>query len=111
MAITRSAKKLVQSALSTSASAKYTSPANTKTQVTEIWLANTNTTTARKVTLYAHGVAAGNTILQDLEITAKGTVILDNCKIVLEATEVLAAKQDAGTDVILTAYGIQEVVP
>jgi len=108
MAVTRSAKKLAQSALGTEAAAVYTSPANTVTQVTEIWLANTNTTTARKVAIYAHGTAAGNTLIPELEIPAKGTKIV-NAKIVLAAAEVFSAKQDTGTDVIITAYGVQEV--
>lgn len=105
----RSAKKLAQTALSNSMVARYTSPASTKTQITEIWLTNTNTTTARTVTLRAHGTASANTLLQEISIGAKETVIIDGCKIVLEATEGLAASQDAGTDIILTAYGIQEV--
>ena len=105
----RSAKKLAQTALSTTMAARYTSPAGTVTQVTEIWLTNTNTTTVRTVTLRAHGTAAGNTLADRIEIPARDTAIIDGCKIVLEAGDVLAASQDAGTDVILTAYGIQEV--
>ena len=101
-------KRLAQTALSTTATAHYTAPASTTTQITEIWLTNTNTTTVRKVALYAHGTAAANTIVHELEIPAKGTNILDGCKIVLTAAQVLAAKQDVGTDVILTAYGIEE---
>lgn len=109
MAVTRTPKKLAQTALNTSSTAVYTTPASTKTQVTEIYLANTNTTTARTVTLYAHGTADANRIVVAYEIAAKGTVILEDKKILLSATEVLAAKQDTGTDVILTAYGVEEV--
>jgi len=103
-------KRLAQVALSTTATARYTCPASTIAQITEIWLANTNTTTVRKVSLYAHGTATTNTLIHEIEIPAKGTVIIDNAKIVLTASQVLAAKQDVGTDVILTAYGIEEAV-
>ena len=109
MTVTRSAKKIVQVALGTEATAVYTSPVNTVTQITEIWLANTNTTTTRKVSLYAHGTASENTIIPELQILAKGTKIITDARIILAAAEVLAAKQDIGTDVILTAYGVLEV--
>jgi len=110
MAITRTAKKLVQSALSNAVTAKYTTPASTTTQVTEIWFANTNTTTARKVKLLAHGlVDPGNVLIPEIMIAAKGVEIIDGSKIALATTEVLAASQDAGTDVIMTAYGVEEV--
>ena len=109
MPVTRTPKKLAQTALSTTVTARYTAPAATVTQITEIWLANTNTTTARTVALYAHGTAANNTLIQAIKIPANGTKGIDGSKIVLAAGEVLAGKQDAGTDVILTAYGIEEV--
>jgi hypothetical protein len=109
VAVTRRGKKLAQTALSSAVTARYTSPANTATQVTEIYLTNTNTTTARKAGLYAHGTAGTNVLIPEIEIAANGAEVLSNLKIWLEAGEVLAAKQDDGTDVIMTAYGIQEV--
>ena len=109
MPVTRTPKKLAQTALSTTVTARYTAPAATVTQITEIWLANTNTTTVRMVTLRAHGTGTGNTLADRIEIPARSTVIIDGCKIVLSASEVLAASQDVGTDAILTAYGIEEV--
>ena len=102
--------RLAQIALSATIAAVYTTPASRRTQITEIWLANNNTTTARRVTLRAHGTVETNTILPSIEIAANGTQIIDGSKIVLAAGEVFAALQDVGTDVILTAYGVEEVV-
>lgn len=106
----RTPKKLFQGTLSTTLTTRYTTPANTRTQITEIWIANTNTTTERKVTINAHGTATANILHPSLSVSANGTTVLDNCKIVLTATEVLALKQDTGTDVIVTVYGIEEVI-
>ena len=102
--------RLAQIALSATIAAVYTTPASRRTQITEIWLANTNTTTARRVTLRTHGTVVANTIIPSIEIAANGAQIIDGSKIVLTAGQVLAALQDAGTDVILTAYGVEEVV-
>ena len=102
--------RLAQTALSATVAAVYTTPASRRTQITEIWLANTNTTTARRVTLRAHGTAATNNLISSIEIAANGTQIISDSKIVLAAAQVLSAMQDVGTDVILTAYGVEEVV-
>lgn len=102
-------KKLCQSVIATSMAAVYTVPASTITQVTEIWITNTNVTTARVVSLAVHGTAAGNTILAPLSLAANETKVISNCRIVLSATEPLAAKVDAGSDVNIAAYGIEEV--
>jgi hypothetical protein len=106
MAVT--AKKLCQSALSNSTTTMYTAPALTTTQVTEIWLANTNTTTTRKVTLYAHGTGTANVLLPAVAIPANGFISVSDAKIVLAAAQTISAKQDTGTDVTLTAYGVEE---
>ena len=103
-------KKLFQGALSTVATAAYTAPANTRTQVTEIWIANTNTTTIRNVTVFAHGLATANTLIPLSPIAANGLQMLDGTKIVLTATETVGFKQDVGTDVIVTIYGIEEAL-
>lgn len=103
-------KKLFQGALSTALLTRYTTPAGVRTQVTEIWIANTNTATERKVTINAHGTAVANTLHPALPVSANGTVVLDNCKIVLNASEVLALKQDVGADVVVTVYGIEEAI-
>lgn len=101
---------LVQAALSSVAAAVYTTPANTRTQITEIWLANNNPTTARRVTVRAHGAAAANNLLPVLEIAANGAQIIGDSKIVLAAGAVFVALQDVGADVILTAYGVEEAI-
>jgi len=106
--ITRTPKKLSQSALSSSATAYYTTPSFTETQITEIWLKNNNITTTRTVTVYAHGLTDSN-ILFTLSISANGSALISNSRIVLATTEVLGAKIDTGTDVIMTTYGIEEV--
>ena len=97
-------KKLFQGALSNSAGAKFTNTNGKTAQVCEIYLVNTGTV-ARTVTLYAHGTAAANTIAV-LSIDAGGCVILQDLKIILTGTEVLAAKQDTGTDVIMIGLSI-----
>ena len=102
----RTANKLAQVTLSTTATALYTTEVFTTTQVTEIWMANTNTTTERTVTLYAHGLATTN-IISTIIIPASSAAPISNARIVLNYGEVLGAKVDTGTDVTLTAYGIK----
>jgi len=103
-------KKLFQGAISTIATDVYTAPADTRTQVTEIWIANINTTTIRNVTLYAHGLLVANTLIPISPISANGLQMLDSTKIVLTAAETIGFKQDVGTDVIVTIYGIEEAL-
>lgn len=104
----RTAKRLLQTALSTTAAAVYTAPASTNAQVTEIYLANTGTT-ARTVTLYANGTATTNSIVTGLIINGSASSILQDLKIVIPTGTILAAKQDSGTDIIMTAFGVEEV--
>lgn len=101
------AKKLFQGALSNALQARYTAPASTQGQVTEIWLANNNTTTARTIQVAAHGSAAANMLIYEMSLAANESKII-NAHIVLEAAEALYAKQDTGTDVTMTAYGTEE---
>ena len=103
------AKRLCQVALSPSASVLYTAPAGNTTQVTEIYLAN-NGSAPRIVTILAHGVANQNRVLRGIPVDADGSTIIGDTKITLAAGETFAANQDAGTDVVLTAYGVEEVV-
>lgn len=105
--ITRTPKKILQSALSTTATFYYTPPANGNTQITEIWISNTGTNT-RLVTLYAHGLTTNNTI-STISLTSGGSALISNAKIILLANEVFGAKQDVGTDIVVTAYGIEEI--
>ena len=103
-------KKLFQSALSTSVTGKYTCPANNRAQVVEIYLDNQNTTTVRYVSIYAHGTAAGNRLVNKIKLKAATTKGIADAKIVLAAGEVLAMVQDVGADVIATGYGYEEVI-
>lgn len=106
----RTPKKLGQSALNTTAVSVVTNQsASYRVQVTQLFITNTNTTTQRTVTLYAHGTATSNTLSQEIVLPAKASVIIDT-KIVLIGTETVSAKQDTGTDVIITAYGIEEQI-
>jgi len=105
----RVSKKLSQSALTSSLVAQVTGAADQLTQVTGIWLANNNTTTTRYVTLSAYGTAAANIISTKIELPANGTVII-NDPIILTAGQILYAKQDTGTDVTMTTFGIEEAL-
>ena len=105
----RTAKKLSQGALSSTLAAQVTGAADTLTQVTGIYLANTNTTTTRYVTLTAYGTATANTLVFKMELTANASVII-NDPIILTAAQVLYAKQDTGTDVVMTTFGIEEAL-
>jgi len=101
------AKRLAQSALSTIVTSRYTAPASTTAQVTEIWLANTGLTD-RIVSLYQGGTAVANMIANGINVPSGGSVCLSDCKIVVTASQTLAAKQDVGTDITLTLYGVEE---
>jgi hypothetical protein len=105
----RTAKKLSQSGLTSSHIAQVTGAADTITQVTTVFLANNNTTTTRYVALAAHGSAAGNVLFPNIELAAKAGVAI-TVPVVLAAGEILYAKQDTGTDVTMTAYGIEEAL-
>ena len=103
-------KKLYQGYLSNVITTVYTVPANTRTQVVDIHVVNQNTTTDRKINIYTHGIATGNQINRNTPVTKDiGVCIADN-KIILNAGEVIAFSQDAGTDVLVTIYGIEEVI-
>lgn len=108
----RTPKKIGQTALATTNTAIVTGVTAGRTQITNLWLTNTNTTTIRRVKLMAHGTTVTNTLVYEIEIPAKGTKIFtkDELAIVLTGnTDILYGSQDVGTDVIATAYGIEEV--
>lgn len=102
-------RRLCQVVLTTTPATLYTVPASTRTQITEIWLAN-NSATTRFVTLRAPANLANSNHLPRLEIVANGVQIVSNSKIVLTVAELLVAFQDTGNDVVLTAYGVEEVI-
>lgn len=104
----RTAKRLVQSALSTTVTNRVTASGTAIVQVTEIYLANTGTT-ERKIDIHHGGTAATNAIMRSISVPAGGCTILQDLKIVVTSAQALAAKQDTGTDVIMTAFGIEEV--
>ncbi len=103
-------KKLFQDAISATVTAKYTCPASNRAQVIEIYLDNQNTTTVRYVSIYAHGTAAGNRLVNNIKLNANQSKCVSDAKIILAAGEVLAMVQDVGTDVVATGYGYEEVI-
>lgn len=106
----RTALKLAQLALSTTITARYTAPMipATTAQVTEIYLVN-NSATDRTVDIFQGGIATTNRIMRGVTVPAGGCIILQDLKIVVAAGQNLAASQNTGTDVTMTAYGIEEV--
>ena len=106
----RTPKKVGQVALNVSGSVvTIATGAAIRTQITEIWLANTGAS-ARTATLLAHGtgILAANTILPATALAVGEVKIISDCKIVLAPGETLRGYQNAGTDVTVTAYGIEE---
>jgi hypothetical protein len=85
--------------------------ANFRTQMTGIWLCNTGAT-ARVVSLFKNGTVAANQIGGSISLAAGASVIigLDGKPLVFTGTQLLAAKQDLGTDVNIAAYGIVEQI-
>lgn len=104
----RQARRLAQTALSGTAAAVYTAPASTTAQITEVYFANTGTA-SRTLTLYVNGTATTNTIVVGLAVAGTATQILSESKIVIPPSTIFAAKQDTGTDIICTVFGIEEV--
>lgn len=100
------AKKLFQGVLSNAVTARFTNTNGKTSYVSEIWLANTGTT-ARTVTIYAHGASATN-LIATVPVPASGFAVLQALKIILTGTEVLAAAQDSGTDITMSIYGGDE---
>lgn len=103
----RTAKLLAQGALSTTITAHYTAPASTTAQITEIYFANTGATT-RTISVYAGGTYSTNSVIVGLSVTGTSSIIIQDTKIVLATTKVLAVKQDVGTDIICTIFGVEE---
>lgn len=103
----RLAKRLAQSALSSSTVTLYTAPASTTAQVTEVYFANTGTA-SRSLTVFVNGTYSTNTVIVGLAVNGTSSVIVQDIKIVLPAASIIAAKQDAGTDVICTIFGVEE---
>jgi hypothetical protein len=103
-------KKIKQVQLGSTLVVLYTTPNNMRTQVTEIWIDNQNTSTQRLVDLHAHGTANTNRLAHRLPIAADTNRTISDCKIVLDPNDVLAMKQDTGSDVVVTIYGYEEQI-
>lgn len=103
-------KKLFQGALSTVVTALYTVPVNYRAQIIEIWADNQSTTTDRLIDIHAHGTATTNRLNHKIPVTKDTGITISDNKIVLAVGEVLAMKQDTGTDVIVTIYGYEEQI-
>jgi len=82
----RTPKKLAHTYLTTSLASVYTVPASTRTQVTEIWLTNTDPKTTRNVTITAGTLAAKNAIGCKVAVAPADTVIISDAKVVLVST-------------------------
>jgi len=112
--MTVTAKKLGQTSLNVTANVVTltTGRSGGHSEVSSIYLTNTNATTQRTVTLLAHGAgtAVVNELFHAIDIPAKGTKLLQlsNSPIILPDGETLRAYQDIGTDVTATIYGIEE---
>lgn len=103
-------KKLAQVYLGTTVAAVYTTPANMRTQIAEVWIDNQNATTQRLIDIHAHGTAIGNRLSHKIPVAADTGITLSDNKIFLNSSEVLALKQDVGTDVLVTVYGYEEQI-
>ena len=108
MATIRTPIKLAQQYISDTQQQVYTSPQNTTTQIVEIWLANTDSLNDINVKLYAHGTTDQNLILPNIDIEMNGTVVISDCKIILEQQEFLAAEQDIQAKIVITQYGVTQ---
>ena len=97
-------KKLFQQQLGTGTNTLYTTPTGYRTQITEMWVSNT-TTDPISFTLKAHGDLEGNILLNEVEV--EENLNIDGMKVVLDDSEVVYGE---GTDLIVTAYGIEEEV-
>lgn len=103
----RIAKRLAQTALSTTTAAIYTAPASTTAQITEVFICNTGTT-ARTVNFTTGGTFSTNSIIIGLAVSGTASVILEDKKIVVPASAIFGGFQSAGTDIIVTVFGIEE---
>ena len=96
-------------ALGTSATSVFTNGgASYRTQTTQIYLCNTGSS-QRTITIYKNGTATTNQILNSIILPANTSTILSNV-LVTTGTQIIAAKQDVGTDVNIAIYGIVEQI-
>lgn len=103
----RQARRLAQTALSTTTAAIYTCPSSTTAQITEVFIANTGTT-ARTVNFTVNGTFSTNSVIIGLQVGGTASVILEDKKMVITANTIFGGRQDTGTDIIVTVFGIEE---
>lgn len=97
-------------ALGTTAVAVYTNAATNRAQLTGLWVSNTSAF-KRTVTIYKNGTVAVNQLATITLDPASSTLIdLAQKSLVFTGTQTLSAKQDAGTDCNIAAYGILEQI-
>ena len=101
---------IVPSALSATATAKYTNVATNRVELTGLWICNTGAS-QRTITIYKNGTALANQI-SAIVLPAASSALIDlvGKALVFTGTQTLAAKQDTGTDVNIAAYGIVEQI-
>jgi len=90
----RTPLKLAQGYLTTTLAAMYTVPASKRTQITEIWLANTNAQLSKNVVLTAGDLVFKDVIGAKINLPAKETVVISETKLVLTASATLGAYVD-----------------
>lgn len=105
--MSRILKKLTQVAVTNTLSTIYTAPIGKTIQITSMWMTNTNTTTDKYITIYAHGNTNTNKIVPS-HLIAKEDVYILNCNMILSSGESIYASIDTGSDVNLLIYGIEE---
>ncbi|MCD9020512.1 hypothetical protein [Cohnella silvisoli] len=102
---------LAPTVLSSTATSLFSNAStNYRTQLTGIWVYN-NGSSQRTVTLYKNGTASSN-IFSSFALDANSGVLIDLAgkALVFTGTQQIAAKQDTGTDVNISAYGIVEQI-
>lgn len=84
----RTPKKLAHGYLTTSLAVLYTVPASTRTQITEVWITNTDAASAKDITLtVGDATLAKNAIVSAATVGSSDSVVISDCKIILTASE------------------------
>ena len=94
----RTPKKLAHGYLTTSLAVLYTVPASTRTQITEVWIANTDAGLSKDITLtVGDSTLAKNAIASAVTVNNADTVVLSDCKITLTASETFGGRINTNT--------------
>jgi len=105
----RTPVELAQTALAASATTIFTnrtSGGTFRTQLTQIFLANTGAS-SRVITLYKNDVTPANQIANSITLAANSSTIITT-QLVFTGSQTFSAKQDSGGDVTITCEGIEE---